>query len=465
MRSVVVLPILFLLIVGAGQGAVFASAPPPSPVPKTSSPPGGDWTSFTYDYNDSRYNAASNVTASNIPSLKLAWHIPSGYAVTSQPLVLNERVYYADWGGNVICANIVTGSVIWKTNLGAPISSTVALSGGDVYVALSPFGHKEVYALNQATGNIIWHTPLPSTMTSVWASPIIYNGLLYIGTSGSAGNNGQTKQKGELFALNAATGGIVWKFLAMTGTSGGAPIWGSVVIDASTGLLFIGTGDARTNSASSLYSYSILALSASSGTLVWYYRAYTSKATGHDWDFGSSANLFSVKIGGTVYQAVGLGAKDGNYYVLNRANGNLLEKYSVVIGSNSGGIFGLAAVYDGGDGNHPEIFIAGANSATNTGLVSAYLPSNDTAAWSFASIGRLEGSVTLVPGAVLFGSVTGNLYALSSMSGSVLFSTTIPYQIGGGVTVAEGHVLVGDFVANPTVTNPKLGLYAFVPSS
>jgi outer membrane protein assembly factor BamB len=70
--------------------------------------------------------------------------------------------------------------------------------------------------------------------------------------------------------------------------------------------------------------------------------------------------------------------------------------------------------------------------------------------------------VAVIPGAVLFGDQKGNLFALSASTGSTLFSYKLPKgtAIGGGVTVAEGFVLVGAF-QKITTTNPVFGVYVF----
>jgi outer membrane protein assembly factor BamB len=433
-------------------------------VRELSQPPGGDWTNFTYDYSDSRYNSLSTLNYSNVSHLVKRWTISSGYAVTGSPMVLNGMVYFGDWGGNVYSANISTGVVKWEVNLGAAISSTFDLANGFVYVALSPHGPPEVIALNQSTGAIIWKDRVNTSMSSIWASPIVYNGKLYIGMADGADET-NTSEKGEIDAFNAATGAFLWRFKTITGSCGGSSVWGSVVVDTQLNSIYFGTGNVFGNCSSALYSYSIISLDATSGSLNWYFQAYKSAASGHDLDFGSTPNLFSYYAHGKdQVQALGLGGKDGIYYILDRGRGKLLQEVPIANPGNGHGIFGLAGfIYPDGSGVNPEIFIpAGTNiNKTCCGEVAAYFPQNQSFAWKYLTPGPvLYGSVAVVPGAVLVGDGGGNLYALSTVNGKPIFHAKLS-PIYGGVTVAEGYVLVGQGKPG-AISGPSL--IAFSPS-
>ena len=201
------------------------------------------------------------------------------------------------------------------------------------------------------------------------------------------------------------------------------------------------------------------------GTLNWYYKLYNTLLGGGDNDFGSSGNLFTVTMSGNTYQALGIGSKDGKYYIFDRTDGDLLASYS--IGSALGGVIGLPGfVYLGP--NSPEVYIPSADEhkvrALNhghQGVVEALIPSTNTVAWTFRTVGSMIGSVAVAPGVVVFGDTSGNLYAVSTAGGTELWHTVLPYPIDGGVTIAEGYVLVGDFNGGSAPTG--LGVYAYVP--
>jgi polyvinyl alcohol dehydrogenase (cytochrome) len=446
---------------------------------------GGEWTSFIFDNNDSRYQASSTITSSNVGSLTEAWFFPANYSVTSTPIVQNGQVYFSDWGGNVYALNVNTGSEVWKTNVGFAISSTPALANGLVYVAGSPLKPSRVIALSESTGAIVWNTTLRTTPGGIYASPIVYNGLLYIGISNchttlSGCSEQTTSLVGEVDALNAETGAPVWRFVTGndTGNGGwGAGVWGSVVVDPSLNSIYFGTGNAFQNTSSacntcSLYAYSILSLDASTGKLNWYDQVYKNwlSAPFADDDFGSTPNLFSVMKNGMTYQVVGLMIKSGTYYILNRQNGNLL--YTLQVKDSTAMNIGVGGfVYPSGTVN-PEIFLP-----AGSGSVQAFEPSNGLSSPIWTSIetsGIMDGSeVALIPGAVLVGDGNGSLYAFSMSNGATLFSQKLPnlqsgYGIYSGVTVAEGFVLVGDYdyVLKESSSVDSGGLYAFsLPST
>ena len=90
--------------------------------------------------------------------------------------------------------NASDGSLAWKFPLPYRVNSSPAVMDGMVYFASDDF---HVYALNASTGGLIWrqHTG------SVNSSPAVYNGCVYIGS-----------YDGYVACLNASTGYKVWQY-------------------------------------------------------------------------------------------------------------------------------------------------------------------------------------------------------------------------------------------------------------
>src|SRR5205823_6225337 len=61
---------------------------------------------------------------------------------------------------------------------------------------------RKVYALDPATGAIVWATPLQGP---VKASPAVVRGVVYVASNGDA-----TGVPGAVYALDGATGAILW---------------------------------------------------------------------------------------------------------------------------------------------------------------------------------------------------------------------------------------------------------------
>jgi polyvinyl alcohol dehydrogenase (cytochrome) len=84
-------------------------------------------------------------------------------------------------------------------------------------------------ALDPSTGRILWQTADPTGAPDL-AALTIANGVLYAGSMQHVGE--------QLYALDAATGAILWRFVA-----GGSVVSGPAVVD---GTVYWGTGYART---------------------------------------------------------------------------------------------------------------------------------------------------------------------------------------------------------------------------
>jgi outer membrane protein assembly factor BamB len=472
---------------------------------------GGDWTSFTLNNNNTRYQANSTINATNVAQLVPAWNIFTNWSVTSTPLVQNGNVYFADWGGNAFSANILTGSINWRENLGGGISSTPLISNGIMYVALGPNGAADVghpvnaltgnttvvFALNQYTGKLIWINNLNKTtkMNAIWASPIIYKNLLYIGVA-SAGDESEAAWKGAIYALNANNGAMVWNTLGtpntdgygsivLAGTDGGDGVWGTVVIDPQLNSIYFGTGNPYSvkSPTNTLYGYSIISLNATNGKMNWHNQVYNalrgvnntppwngmiSNGMWNDDDFGSTPNLFSFTSTSTglTYSALGLGNKDGNYFVIDRINGTMLEKVSIGTSEDNanpdGGVIGSGAETNT---TNPEIFVPSYYDLNNSvqGDVVAFYPSNYLSkgiAWRFDAKGVVDGGLTVVNNAVLFEDYGAQLYAVSTKTGKSLWTHAIPAAGASGITVAEGYV-IGTGLFSLNGNNATLGIYAF----
>jgi len=450
LMSVLILSLTILMAVPMNAIAV-SSFTNPSP---------GDWTTFNFDYNNSRYNPTSTITSSNVGSLAQVWHFPTASTVTSQPVVASGVVYFDDWDGNVYALTLSTGSKIWSTNMGGNISASLTLANGVLYGGMNPYGPVPmVFALDATTGNLLWKKTITNTNeTSVWATPVVYSNLVIVGIAGFGSVEQNTSKGGEIVALNAQTGLMVWSFKTGVSKVGGAAVWGTVALDPTLGYIYFGTGNAYTRTApnSSAYSYSLICLNVATGKEVWIYTAYKFKG---DDDFGSSPNLFTI----SGHKAVGLGGKDGDYYVLDRVTGKLLHKFVLSAGVTGQGVTGVAGFIYTTSSTTPEIFVPVNYDTTKTccARITAILPSTNKIAWRFKTAGpHVVGSVTVIPGAIIFGDTGGNLYALSTSTGALLFHTLLPSSIGSGITASEGYILV-------TIGTPgyspltQYGLYAF----
>jgi outer membrane protein assembly factor BamB len=147
------------------------------------------------------------------------WKLFTGVRVTSSPAVENGVVYFGSYSGRFYAVDAATGKLKWKFQtegekrfagkhlhgsepaaeaMPDPFDfylSSPALWSGAVYFGS---GDGNVYALDEATGNLKWKF---QTGDVVHASPAISDGTLFIGSWDS-----------YFYALDAASGKEKWRF-------------------------------------------------------------------------------------------------------------------------------------------------------------------------------------------------------------------------------------------------------------
>jgi outer membrane protein assembly factor BamB len=232
---------------------------------------------------------------------RVKWTFPTGDRIVSSPVHADGVIYFGGDDGNVYAVSAADGRQVWKRGTGGPVSATPAVAGGTVYVG-SYDG--KFYALDARTGALKWkfstegerrfeapglHGMQPKTQTIAdpfdvfLSSPVVVAGAVYFG--GGDGN---------LYALDAASGQLKWKF--RTGN----------VVHASpayaNGVLFFGSWDS--------YFY---AVDAATGIEKWRFHGGEDPLIHNQVGFQSSPAV----VDGVVYT----GCRDSNLYALDAATG------------------------------------------------------------------------------------------------------------------------------------------------
>jgi outer membrane protein assembly factor BamB len=305
----------------------------------------------------------------------------------AHPAIAYGSVYAADTLGRLYSFDLETGSQNWNITLSTNFSDrgkverfqTTPVVTED-YVLVS---YRNIYSVDRLTGSVIWSSSLTGDDTSVGpdgrlTSYYAYSGditvvdeLAIVGVASTQNeittdmllnpNNTDLTAQGSVACFNLYNGHLVWRFNTTSDQTvshpqygAGASAWSSPSIDRSRHTVYIGTGQSFEPPASP-YTDSILAIDYHTGTLLWSYQgkhndvynSYTLNTMG-DRDMATHPNLFTVsaKLPGTRhiddYDLVGIGSKDGNYYILNRdqtsVNGTVLVILPIDFGSTLGGI-------------------------------------------------------------------------------------------------------------------------------
>src|SRR6266496_3227200 len=157
------------------------------------------------------------------------------------PNLVGNIVGFGQKSGIYWALNPDNGNIVWSTPVGpgGPLGGIewgTATDGKRIYVEIAnnlllPYtlvsGQQITWgawsALDVATGKILWQTADPTPATIDRSSVSVANGVMYVGSN-----------SGQMYALNASTGIILWNF-----ASGGTVIDGPSIVD---GTLYWGSG-------------------------------------------------------------------------------------------------------------------------------------------------------------------------------------------------------------------------------
>jgi outer membrane protein assembly factor BamB len=269
----------------------------------------GTWELPNGDLAGTRAASGASIDAGNVAGLQVRWRFAltakANYTGTfaSTPVADEETVYVQDLQSNVHALERATGKLRWVHRYHALNEGPngLALGSGRVYGATD----SDAFALSAATGRQLWSTHLTSaTEQFVDIAPVFWQGLVFTSTVGFPPGG-----RGAIYALDAATGAVRWKFDTIRDPwrhpleAGGGGLWYPVSVDAE-GRLYAGNSNPqpwggspeRPNGAAFpgavLYTNSLLVFDARSGRLLWH-----DQVTPHDirdYDFAATPILAKV---------------------------------------------------------------------------------------------------------------------------------------------------------------------------
>lgn len=322
-----------------------------------------NWPSYNRTLTSERFSPLKAIDASNVAKLKVACSFDTGETTAFQSgLVQVDGALFATTEHNTFSINPDTCAVNWKAHEDFPDSYLgaqrgVAIADGRVFRGAAN-GH--VYAYDQKTGDRLWSTQISDQAKgeTVPASPITWQGLVFIGNAG--GDNRGVK--GRMYALDAATGKIVWEFYLVPKKPGdpergpqapgaapadtwqnapgveitGGGTWTSYSLDPATGLLYVPGGNPAPDfvkglrKGSNLYAGSVVILDAKTGAYRQHYSIVPEDF--HDYDVSSAPALFTTRNG---TQVMALTPKDGFIYAFDRKTGKRLYREAMTTQYNT----------------------------------------------------------------------------------------------------------------------------------
>ena len=134
------------------------------------------------------------------PNVKARWEFNTGYTISSTPAVWQNLAIVGDASGTVYAFALKEGAVKWKFQAKGAVYSTPDVSGDRVVFA-STDGN--VYCLKAATGKEIWRF---ATGRALVACPLIVSDMVFLGSS-----------EGRFRALSLKAGKKLWDFDGVNG--------------------------------------------------------------------------------------------------------------------------------------------------------------------------------------------------------------------------------------------------------
>jgi polyvinyl alcohol dehydrogenase (cytochrome) len=182
------------------------------------------------------------------------------------------------------------------------------------------------------------------------------------------------------------------------------------------------------------------------GTLSWAWRPR--EVDNDDLAFGAAPNLFTATIKAQDREVVGIGGKDGTYYLLDRDGENEITgqiepywKTNVVPGGAIGGIQGTPAIV--GDRIIFAVGIGEKITAVQKPTGYALDAATGSIVWQSDEMVPFFGATSAVPGVIFTGGIDFSMHAHDAATGELLFT----HQLGGVVSsqavVVDGVLYIG----------------------
>lgn len=222
-----------------------------------------DWVTYSGSYDGHRFRDHAQINTGNVSRLAARWVFqPPGRTETLQatPLVRDGILYFTGSHNEVFALNAATGDLLWTykhrmakdvTTCCGPVNRGVALAGDRVFMGTQD---ARLVALDARTGAVKWNVAVADSREgyAITGAPLVVADKVVTGVSGSAFGI-----RGFVAAFDVATGARKWQFNTIpapgekyhdswAGDSwkrGGGATWLTGSYDPELNLLYWGVGN------------------------------------------------------------------------------------------------------------------------------------------------------------------------------------------------------------------------------
>ena len=184
-----------------------------------------DWPTIGLDYAETRFSKLNKINADNVKTLGLVWSYPleSSRGVEATPVVVDGIMYQTASWSVVHAIDARTGKRLWTFDPKVDrekgykgccdvVNRGVALWKGKVY-----FGAYDgrLFALDAATGKVVWEKDTVASKEhsyTITGAPRVFNGKVVIGNGGA-----EFGARGYVTAYDAETGNQAWRWFTVPG--------------------------------------------------------------------------------------------------------------------------------------------------------------------------------------------------------------------------------------------------------
>jgi alcohol dehydrogenase (cytochrome c) len=311
------------------------------------------WLSYSGDYTGQRHSPLTQITPANASRLSPQWTFQTGitgHKFEATPIVIDGIMYMTGPMNAAWAIDAKTGKQIWRYARSLPPPAQLKVCCGMVNRGFAVYRDRlfmttldaHLVALDIKTGKPVWDIEL-ADYTQGYAStvaPLVVKDKLIVGIAG-----GEFAIRGFLDAYDPIDGKRLWRFYTVpapgepgfdswpkeidTWQRGGGPTWLTGTYDPELNLIYWGTGNPNPDfygadrKGDNLYTNSLIALDADTGTLKWHFQ-FTPHDE-HDWDANQIPVLADLTIGGQPRKVVMVANRNGFFYVLDRATGKYIN--------------------------------------------------------------------------------------------------------------------------------------------
>ncbi len=307
-----------------------------------------NWLTYGGSYTSQRYSPLNQITPANVGNLQQQWVLQNQVfgAWQSTPLVVDGIMYVTQRPNDVLAVDAKTGRVFWLYRHTPSPEARVCCGSNNRGVAILGdtlfMGTLDAHliALDARNGKPLWNVTLADVKLgySITLAPLVVKDKVLVGLGG-----GEFGIRGFIAAFDAKTGKEAWRFYTIPGPgepghdtwkgdawkNGGGSVWVTGSFDPDLNLTYWGVGNPGPDwnpdqrPGDNLYTESVVALDADTGSLKWHFQFTPNDA--YDYDSVQVPVLVDMNWRGRPAKLMLWANRNGYFYVLDRVTGRFLS--------------------------------------------------------------------------------------------------------------------------------------------